>query len=185
MVVLASASPRRSELLRLIYKDFTIYPAQCDEDSSQSDPQSMVMELAVRKGRNVAEHFSADDIVISADTCVFINGKILGKPQDENEAFEMLSVLSGNTHTVFTGVCICHAGKVSGLSASTSVTFHPLTQDIIKDYISTKEPMDKAGAYGIQGRGALLVKSIDGDFYNVMGLPVSSVYHMLLQLGLC
>lgn len=184
MIILASSSPRRVELLKYIYPEFTVRPSDCDEDIDTTDPAAMVMELAARKCMNVAAHYAPEDIVIAADTCVYINDTILGKPVDRAQAYEYLSLLSGRRHTVFTGVCVSNGGKTYGMSAETAVTFQRLSHRMIEDYISSGEPMDKAGAYGIQGRGALLVESIEGDFYNVMGLPVSGLFRLLSTLGL-
>lgn len=181
-LILASASPRRKELLSLITKNFTVIPAAGEEHIDNSLlPVERVTALAVQKAGEVAEKHP-DSIVIGADTMVFLGDIALGKPADVSDAKRMLSLLSGKTHTVITAVAIAQNGKVINTFAeSTEVEFYPLSQSEIDAYISTGEPMDKAGAYGIQGQGALLVKGIKGDYYNVMGLPAAKLFRDLSQ----
>ena len=183
MIILASASPRRQELLRLIYPDFTVRPTNCDESSDLRDPAARSVQLALRKAMALAPQCAPEDTVIAADTMVCLRGVILEKPRSPEEARQMLLALSGETHTVFTGVAVCHGGQSYTFCAQTDVTFCPLPKWQIDAYVASGEPMDKAGAYGIQGKGALLVERIDGDFYNVMGLPVSQLHQLLLRIG--
>ncbi len=179
-MILASQSPRRHELLSLIMDDFWIIPARVKEILPEKiSPQDAVLLLSEQKADEIfASH--KDDIIIAADTVVAIDGKILGKPKDTADAFAMLKTLSGRIHSVFTGVCIIYEnGEREKFFEETKVEFYELSDKEIFDYIETKEPMDKAGAYGIQKKGALLVKRIDGDYYNVMGLPVAKLSRVL------
>ena len=176
MVVLASASPRRQELLKLIFDDFTVEPATIDETVRRTIELEQYPEyLALKKSRHIAEKNHFNDLVIGCDTGVFIGDIMLGKPKDEEQAREMLRLLSGKIHRVITGVSIFYKGQNISFSEVTEVEFYRLTDSDIDEYIETGEPMDKAGAYGIQGKGALLVKRIKGDFYNVVGLPVGEL----------
>ncbi len=185
--VLASASPRRRELLEQIGMDFDIVVSDADESGADKTlPVGMyVQELAMLKGAAAAkflrERGRKKAIVISADTVVAADGKILGKPKDEEEAFAMLSALSGREHEVYTGICVMRLldGFSVADSVKTSVWFNELSEDKIRRYIKSGEPMDKAGAYGIQGKGAVLVKQIDGDYFNVVGLPLSRLAQIL------
>ena len=182
MLVLASASPRRQELLSLITKDFLVLPANVDESFSNDLPAESVPEmLAVKKALAVSKEHP-NDTVIGCDTSVIIDGNILGKPKDDADAFRMLTLLSGKTHKVITGCAIFKNGKSLSFSETTLVTFYPLTDKEINDYILTLEPIDKAGAYGIQGFGSLLVKEIHGDYFNVVGLPVAKLNKMLKKI---
>lgn len=179
--ILASASPRRQELLKFVVDDFKCIPANIAETVPDNiDNQSVPEFLAVKKAKYVAEN-NPDTVVIGSDTSVIIGDIILGKPKNKKEAEEMLRLLSGNIHTVVTGCAVFFNNKSISFSEKTSVEFYPLTQKLIDEYILSGEPMDKAGAYGIQGKGCLLVKRIDGDFFNVMGLPVASLYRKLKQ----
>lgn len=184
MYVLASASPRRRELLQLILPEFIVRPAECDETCEIQDPRTLVMELARRKCRAAVAVSSPEDVVIAADTLVFLDGQPLGKPRDEQDACAMLRRLSGRTHQVLTAYSLWAKGQEITRCVQTAVTFFPLTDAEICAYVDTKEPMDKAGSYGIQGKGALLVESIQGDYYNVVGLPVSDLARTLAQQGL-
>ena len=182
MLVLASKSPRRKELLSIITPDFQIIPAVGEERADKSlPPGEYVTELAKHKALEVAET-RRSDIVIGADTVVAAEGQILGKPKDAQYAKQMLTLLSGKEHSVFTGVCIISESKNVCFCEETKVRFFELTEKEIEDYISTGEPFDKAGAYGIQGIGALLVSGITGDYYNVMGLPVGKLARELRKL---
>lgn len=185
-IILASQSPRRRELLgRIGLTDFAVIPARGEEDmSAHLTPDKLVEALASAKAREVGAAASADDVVIAADTVVTLDGKVLGKPHSEAEAFEMLRTLSGNTHQVYTGVAVLRGERLEVAHEVTSVTFRPLTDGEIRNYIATGEPMDKAGAYGIQERGALLVEGIRGDYFNVMGLPVCKLGQMLRTFGI-
>lgn len=178
-IILASASPRRSELMTLAGFEFDVICADIDEIVPENArPQEVVMSLALQKAQAVAKDHGKS-AVVGSDTVVALDGKILGKPHSEKEAVEMLRSLSGRTHKVYTGVAIVCGDKVTNFFDETEVEFYPLTDEEIFDYVATGEPMDKAGAYGIQGRGAVLVKRINGDYFNVMGLPISKVYREL------
>lgn len=183
-IILASASPRRRELLKFITEDFTVRVSDAEEVTDPAlSAEETVKSLAVIKGEAVAEGFP-EDTVISADTIVVLDGKILGKPKDEEDAFRMLSSLSGRTHEVFTGVCVLHSGRRLVFAERTEVSFFPLSEDEIRAYIATGEPADKAGAYGIQGKGCTLVKAISGDYNNVVGLPVAGLNRLLKENSL-
>ena len=179
-MILASKSPRRQELLRVISEDFRIIPAVGEEViPDNASPMEAVLLLSRQKAEEIYLQYN-DELIISADTVVAIDDMILGKPHDEAQAFDMLKRLSGRVHTVFTGVCVIFEdGSSENFAERTDVEFYPLTDKEISDYIATGEPMDKAGAYGIQEKGALLVKRIDGDFYNVMGLPIAGLSRVL------
>ncbi len=180
MIILASGSPRRQELLRLITSDFAVESADIDETVRSSiDLEKYPEYLALKKARRVTEKNHYTDIVLGCDTGVFIDDTMLGKPTDEANAREMLKMLSGRTHKVITGCAILHGNDSASFSQETLVEFYSLTDKEIDEYISTGEPMDKAGAYGIQGYGAALVRKIDGDFYNVVGLPVAKLKRKL------
>ncbi len=184
-IILASKSPRRRELLEKIgITDFKIFPAE-DEDSPDSglSPAETVKQIASGKARQVSEKYS-DSLVIAADTLVYLDGEPLGKPEDEDDAMRMLRRLSGRTHDVYTGICVRLGEKMLCEAEQTRVTFRELTDYEIAVYVATGEPMDKAGAYGIQGRGAVLAERIDGDFFNVMGLPLCRLYKMLREFEL-
>lgn len=182
MLILASKSPRRKELLSLITTDFEIIPAVGEENADPAlSPDMFVQELARQKALEIAENHP-DDIIIGSDTVVAINGEILGKPKDEKDAFRMLKMLSGTSHSVFTGVAVIKDGKTHSFTEETKVRFFPLDDYEIERYIATGEPFDKAGAYGIQDIGALLVEGIDGDYYNVMGLPVGRLFRLMGEL---
>ncbi len=173
-IVLASASPRRKELISLIFDDAVIRPAECDETLPEGiSPKEAVEYLSKIKNEAARKLSKPDDLVISADTVVAIGNEILGKPVNTDDARRMITLLSGNTHSVFTGVTISRGRKAITFSEETKVEFFHLTAAEIEEYISTSEPYDKAGAYGIQGKGSLLVKKIDGDYFNVVGLPVA------------
>lgn len=174
-VVLASGSPRRKELLKFIFDDFDIEVSKKEEIVPSSISAEKTPEyLSFLKGEDIAKKHP-ENLVISADTIVLLNDKILGKPKDKNEAFEMLSDLSGNTHKVITGCSLFLNGKHKSFSTETSVIFYELSVKEINEYINTLEPYDKAGGYGIQAMGGLFVKSIVGDYNNVVGLPIAEL----------
>lgn len=179
--VLASASPRRKELLNVMGLDFDIVVSNADEDSVSKDipTELYVQELALLKAGAAAKKVlrNKNAVVISADTIVTLDGEILGKPEDDEAAYKMLKILSGRAHDVYTGYCVMRIadGKTVCASVRTSVHFKELDDEKINAYINSGEPMDKAGAYGIQGKGALLIKKIDGDYFNVVGLPISAL----------
>lgn len=182
-VILASASPRRQELLKYAVKDFEVIPANADETLPDNIAAENSAEyLAVLKAKAVAAEHEFDT-VIGCDTVVILDGEIMGKPQNINHAREMLKKLSGRTHKVITGVCICSRGKSLSFSQCTEVEFYELSDRDIEDYINTGDPMDKAGAYGIQSEGCVLVKEIHGDFFNVVGLPVAKLRRVLEKTG--
>ncbi len=180
-VILASGSPRRRELLGLICQDFVVLPSGADETLRDGVPLGEeIMRLAAEKARDVLGKTSGARAVIGSDTMVVLDGVPMGKPRDAADAQRMLRALSGRTHEVLTGVAVVTGdGAVDARLSTTSVTFYELTDDEIARYVATGEPLDKAGAYGIQGRGALLVQSIQGDYYSVMGLPVALLARML------
>ena len=185
-IILASQSPRRKELLgQMGLKGFRIISPDVDETVEENlSPAQLVEELSLRKARAVAAEADEDDLIIAADTVVSLDGGILGKPSDEREAFAMLSALSGNRHRVYTGVTVLKGNRAVTSHEETIVTFRELDGEEIMDYIETGEPMDKAGAYGIQGLGALLVSGIEGDYFNVMGLPVFRLGRILAAFGI-
>ena len=178
-LILASASPRRKELLRYITEDFTVRVSNADETVPAGlTPEETVKYLSRVKADAVFTG-SRDEVIVASDTVVVIDGAVLGKPHSEEEAVEMLRTLSGRTHTVYTGVCVRTAAEEEVFAERTDVTFYPLTEEEIRAYVATGEPMDKAGAYGIQGKGCRLVKRIDGDYFTVVGLPVAELVRRL------
>ena len=183
-IILASQSPRRRELLERMGLSFRVITPDIDEHMDRPlPPGELVAAISAEKARAVAAQAGPEAIVIAADTVVALDGAVLGKPGDERDAARMLSALSGRTHQVFTGLTVAQGGAVRTVSEETAVTFRPLTEGEIAAYVRTGEPMDKAGAYGIQGYGALLVEGIRGDYYNVMGLPVCRLGGLLRELG--
>ena len=178
-LILASQSPRRKELLGYITENFTVRVSEAEETTDPAlSPEETVKALAVLKGEVVSTAYP-DDVIISADTIVVLDDKILGKPHSRDEAFRMLSSLSGRSHTVFTGVCVICGDKKLCFAERTEVIFCDLSEEDINAYIETGEPFDKAGGYGIQGRGSVMISSITGDYYNVMGLPVARLNRLL------
>ena len=181
-VILASASPRRKELLLKLFDKFTIEPADIEEALPEDiGAEFAPLFLSAAKANKVASRHR-EDLVIAADTIVVWNGEILGKPRDEADAARMLRLLSGTTHKVLTGCCISLKGENVGFTVESYVTFYPLTDREIDDYVKSGEPMDKAGAYAIQGEGAFLVESIEGDYYNIVGLPIARLKREIEQL---
>ena len=185
-IILASASPRRQELLARMGLSFTVCPAELDESRWDGlSPDALVEHLSHAKGETVAATAPAGTLIIAADTVVVLDGQVLGKPRDKDEAVSMLSRLSGRTHEVYTGLSLRRDDLVCTTHQITSVRFRSLTGADIARYVQTGEPMDKAGAYGIQGYGAMLVSAISGDYFNVMGLPVCRLGQILAaQFGL-
>ena len=182
-IILASASPRRRELLATAGVDFEILVSQADESVPDgTQPEAAAVMTAEKKARAV-KTLHPDGTVIGADTVVVSEGEIMGKPADRQDAVRMLSRLSGKVHTVVTGVCILGKDKEISFAQSTKVEFYPLSAEEIEAYVDSGEPMDKAGSYGIQGLGSLLVEKIDGDFFNVMGLPLCTLGEMLKTQG--
>jgi len=186
-IILASGSPRRQQLLEQAGIPHEVLVSGADETVTGT-PREQVEELALRKANAVlplVDNSQGETIIIAADTLVFINGEVLGKPQNHNEAFEMLKKLQGNAHQVYTGVALLcvSSGEVMVFADVADVFFRPLCDEEILAYIATGEPFDKAGAYGIQEKGATLVDRINGDFYTVMGLPISKVCTALKKFG--
>jgi len=184
-IILASASPRRKELLTLTGLKFEVDPADYAEDMNlELSPHELARFLSLEKAKSVAGKYG-DAIIIAADTFVVMGGKILGKPHAQDEAKRMLGLLEGRTHSVITGFTILDAGMGKKLSRSveTRVTFRKLTEKEIDTYVKTKEPLDKAGAYAIQGLGSVLIKGIEGDYFNVIGLPLCALAEGLKEFG--
>ena len=198
-IILASASPRRKQLLELAGFEFDIWPSDKEEVITKKIPEEICVELSKQKAIDVASSIrtyndlhkdlttETDILVIGADTIVVKDGSILGKPKDEDDAFSMLKILSGNTHSVFTGVTFVFSGidgRVGEYSfyEETKVSFYPLDDEDIKNYVASGDAMDKAGSYGIQTGAATFVRSIEGDYYNVVGLPIARVIHELKRL---
>lgn len=179
--ILASASPRRRELLGVLGIDFDVVASEADETSVPQDvpPKLYVQELALLKAASTAKTVlkSKKSLIIAADTIVTLEGEILGKPADEKEAGEMLSSLSGREHEVYTGYCVMRLSDAKTVcnSVCTRVKMKELSHDTISMYVATGEPLDKAGAYGIQGKGSVLIDGISGDYFNVVGLPISAL----------
>lgn len=186
-IILASTSPRRREILEQVGINFDIIPSNSEEIITKSIPKEIVEELAEEKAYEVFKEINEPCIVIGADTIVVFDNIIMGKPKDENDAFNMLKKLQDNTHVVYTGVCVFikeneNIKKVL-FSEATNVTMYPMTDSQINEYIETKEPMDKAGAYGIQGKSAIYIKKIDGEYNNVVGLPIARLYNEMIKNG--
>lgn len=173
-VILASASPRRQELIKTIFDSVEILPADCDETLPEGiGAREAVEYLSKIKNEASAKLTENDNLIISADTVVAVDDEILGKPVDKEDARRMITLLSGKVHQVYTGVTLSLDGKTKTFSEKTDVEFFDLTEGEIEEYISSSEPYDKAGAYGIQGKAGLLVKKINGDYYNVVGFPIA------------
>jgi septum formation protein len=184
-IILASSSPRRKALLEQIHLDFTVDGrVQEDTISDGSEPHELAREIARKKAESVAGRYP-DAIIISADTMGIIDGKIIGKPHSETEACSMLAMLSGRTHSVITGITVLDtsSGKAVTRSVETSVRLKNISASEIEAYVQTGEPLDKAGAYAVQGLGAVLVEKIDGDYSNVMGLPLAALTEVLKEFG--
>lgn len=179
-IVLASSSPRRKKLLEQIGLTFEVIPANIDEDDIyEQNPAKFVIVLASKKAKHIAESIAPNSIVIGADTTVYLNGELLNKPATEQEAYNMLTRLSGKTHQVFTGVALFHSNKkqMTNFSVKTDVTFRELGEKEKYAYIATGSPMDKAGGYGIQDDfGSVFVENIVGCYYNIVGFPLSKFY---------
>jgi septum formation protein len=184
MLVLASASPRRQELLRNAAIAFVVHPAHIDEIPLLGEEARDCAERLAREKAYAVAALRPQDAVLGADTVVVVDREILGKPADVNDAVRMLRMLSGRTHQVITGVCLVARGQCVVGSETTLVTMSEITERAIAEYVATGEPMDKAGAYAIQGIASRWIPRIEGDYGNVVGLPVARVYAMLRQLGL-
>lgn len=188
MIILASASPRRREILASLGVDFKIITADTDEHSSITDPEELAEELAVRKGRAVYEllcrtepDMAKDAVIISADTVVYAQGEVLGKPRDHADAFRMLRSLSGSSHCVVSGIAVTVGGDVHSDRCVTRVNVEDIPEKSLIAYADSDEPMDKAGAYAIQGRFAPWVRSIEGCYQNVVGLPVNHLNKLFFE----
>jgi septum formation protein len=181
-VILASQSPRRRELLSLVGIAHEVRPADIDERYLPGEsPRAHAERLAREKAEKIRE---PEAVVIGSDTIVVVDGDVLGKPRDETDAARMLRRLSGRSHTVITAIAVAWRGRVESGIEEVEVTFHPLTDADIAGYVATREPMDKAGAYGIQGFGATIVARVDGDYFAVMGLSLQRLVRLLGRLGL-
>lgn len=182
--ILASQSPRRREILTSLGLSFEVVTSEADESSTVTDPPRLVEELSRRKGEAVRDHLRemgrdvSDTLIIASDTVVAIDGEILGKPRDREDAARMLRLYSGRTHEVVSGICLIAGNRIASAHEITEVEFDTLDEDAILRYISTAEPYDKAGAYAIQGLASAYIKGIHGDYFNVVGLPV----HCMNQL---
>ena len=172
-IILASASPRRKEILELADLKFDVMPSDAQEITTKTAPNEVVMELASIKAKDIYKKSEKQSMVVGADTVVAYQGQILGKPADEADAKRMLTMLSGQTHEVYKGVCVIEDGKTKTFYEETKVTFYEISDEQIDRYIKTGEPMDKAGSYGIQGKAAVFIKGIEGDYYNVVGFPIA------------
>jgi septum formation protein len=184
--ILASQSPRRQKLLRQLGFDFEVLPADIDEDdfSDGIDPVQHVKELSLKKAEFIAKQIGKPSLVLGSDTIVVLNGTILNKPTDKQDAIRMLNILSGNTHIVYTGIALVDSETMKNKVSvqKTEVTFRTLTQDEIEAYVETGSPLDKAGAYGIQDDfGAVFVSHIDGCYYNIVGLPLELLYSTMKE----
>ena len=189
-IILASASPRRRELLAGVGATFQICRSNGEENITKEDPDDMVKELSLQKATTVAEERKLEEgtVIIGADTIVLYEGKILGKPADEEDAVRTLEMLQGRTHQVYTGFTFLQKkeGKwiADSFAEKTDVTFYPVTEKEIRDYVRTGEPMDKAGSYGIQGKFGIYVKGINGSYTNVVGLPIGRLFYEAKKLGI-
>lgn len=184
-IILASASPRRQELLKQIGLSFEVMPSKKEEKAEVSEPDRLVEALSLQKAEDIWEQIADEKVlIIGADTVVCCDGNVLGKPKDEEDACRMLFMLQGRKHQVYTGVTLCWGQERLTFSECTQVEFYPMSKEEIRFYVSTKEPMDKAGAYGIQGLGARWIKGIEGDYNNVVGLPAGRLYQEMSARGL-
>ena len=186
-LILASASPRRKELFSQLGLAFSVCPARGEEKSSFQAPEEIVKELALHKAREIAEQTEEAALVIGSDTVVAFEGEILGKPSDKEDAFRMLKSLQGASHMVYTGVAVVDAETeetILNFVDGTRVSMYPMTEEWIRSYIETGEPMDKAGAYAIQGRCSLWIKGIEGAYSTVVGFPTARFYQELLKAGI-
>ena len=183
-IILASSSPRRRELLRLIGIPHEVRPADLDETMRAGESAHVYAERLAREKAEAIAATGESAVVIGADTVVVVDGRVLGKPVNEQQAAAMLESLGGRTHTVITAVAVNAGGTTSSSVEEVLVTFRPLTLDEIESYVATGEPMDKAGAYGIQGYGATIVERIEGDYFAVMGLPLVRLVRILAERGI-
>lgn len=186
-VILASSSPRRKELLERIGVEFSVDPSTSEEIITDTDPAKVVLSLSRQKAEEVASKYE-NALIIGADTIVSKNDRILGKPKDREDAYRMLKLLEGDIHQAYTGVTVINKQgqeyKVYSFYSSSDVSFYSMTDKEIYGYIDSGEPMDKAGAYGIQGKSAVFIKEIKGDYNTIVGLPVAMLYQTLLSEGI-
>lgn len=187
-IILASASPRRREILHNMGLEFTVMPAADEEKTEKVQPPEVVEELSLSKALNISKQVEKDTLIIGADTVVAFDGKILGKPKNQKDAFETLKFLQGTTHQVYTGVTILCGDSGEWVpvtfSECTQVTFYPVSEEEILRYVESGEGMDKAGSYGIQGYFGGYVKKIDGDYLNVVGFPAARMFYELKKRGI-
>lgn len=190
-IILASGSPRRRELLTQIGLEYTVIPSKKEEILRFTQPEDIVKDLSLQKAQDIAENAEVGTMVIGSDTVVSLDGEILGKPHTSENAVAMLKRLEGRSHQVYTGVSVVIKGMAAdgtdaiiSFAEKTDVHVYPMTEEEIQAYVATGDPLDKAGAYGIQGKFAIHVKAIKGDYNNVVGLPVSRLYQELLALGI-
>ncbi len=190
-LILASASPRRREILAQVGAEFEVIPAKGEELLTSTEPKEAVLQLSCQKAEETAGRLSGDAgniVVLGADTIVSLDGAILGKPKDKKDAVRMLGLLNGREHSVFTGVTMIVRGdgkeQIISFYEETRVFMYPMTKEQIQAYTETGEPLDKAGAYGIQGKCAVYIEKIVGDYYNVVGLPVAAIYQKLEKSGI-
>ncbi len=184
MIILASKSPRRQELLARLGLDFTVMTEDVDETMDPDLPlEQEIVRVSESKARAVQDRAGPDDLIISADTVVCADGRRLGKPADEADAKRMLRLLSGRAHTVVSGLCVLCGERCETAAVRTAIHFRPLSEREIDAYVTSGEPMDKAGAYGIQGLAAIFVDKLDGDYYNVMGFPLCTLAELLKRFG--
>ena len=184
--ILASGSPRRREILEMLGVPFSVVTADVDETCSLSDPAETVKELAHRKAKAVADRlgYPAETLIIAADTLVAIDGTVLGKPRDRDDARRMIQQLSGRTHAVYSGVSLIRGKQTLTEFEKTEVTFGAMTERDIERYLNTGEPFDKAGGYAVQGKAAVFIEKINGCYFNVVGLPVHRIRLMLNKMGI-
>ncbi|HEX3021595.1 MAG TPA: Maf family protein [Lachnospiraceae bacterium] len=192
-IILASGSPRRREILEQVGIPFTVMASNKEEIITESEPINIVKGLASMKANDISDQVSGEVVIIGCDTIVAHNNTIMGKPKDEEDAKRMLSQLQNDSHEVYTGVSVIVKtleedgsilDKEVNFAVETKVYINPMSSKQIEDYIATKEPMDKAGAYAVQGKFAKHIRKLDGDYYNVVGLPISKLYNVLLEEGI-
>ena len=181
-VVLASSSPRRKEIFQMIGVPIVIFPADIEEEIFTDNPRILVQKHASDKAKSVCRQLDSDCVIIGADTVVYHDKKILGKPSSTQEVYEMMKLLSNTSHYVYTGFSICYRHQISTAYEKTKVEFNQMSNQDIEEYLQTKEPFDKAGSYGIQGYGSQFIKKITGCYFNVMGFPVQHFYRKLKSI---
>ncbi|WDC83862.1 Maf family protein [Caloramator sp. mosi_1] len=183
-IILASSSPRRIEILKNLNLQFEVIPSDFKEEINLNNPIELVKNFAYNKALDVKDKIKEEALIIAADTVVYKDGKVLGKPSDEEDAYNMLKLLSGSEHQVYTGVCVFYNNDYIVDYSCTNVYFKELSDYEIKKYISTTEPFGKAGAYAIQGFGSLFVEKIEGCYFNVVGLPINKLYDIINRMGI-